>query len=149
MRITGNYAGMERPCSQCKELIIVTEKQVKNKSYVCHPCQSNNAVQWAKRNPKQKQLGNRAYLRTEKGKLAIRRKIKRFREAHPDRATAYQAVQTATRNGSLIRESCVCGNTKVHAHHKDYSKPLEVEWLCQPCHSNKHLAMIEARKEEE
>ena len=24
------------------------------------------------------------------------------------------------------------------AHHRDYSKPLEVEWLCRPCHDDEH-----------
>ncbi len=30
------------------------------------------------------------------------------------------------------------GRAKVHAHHDDYSKPLEVRWLCQPCHHEWH-----------
>lgn len=25
-------------------------------------------------------------------------------------------------------------NNKLEAHHKDYSKPLEVEWVCKSCH---------------
>lgn len=31
-----------------------------------------------------------------------------------------------------------CGRIlKLTAHHKDYMKPLEVEWLCYECHGNK------------
>lgn len=30
------------------------------------------------------------------------------------------------------------GRTKVQAHHPDYNRPLEVLWLCQPCHHEWH-----------
>src|SRR3989337_846841 len=30
------------------------------------------------------------------------------------------------------------GRTGIQAHHKDYSKPLEVRWLCQKCHHTWH-----------
>jgi hypothetical protein len=37
--------------------------------------------------------------------------------------------------GELIREPClVCGDTKSHAHHEDYTKPLDVVWLCMTHH---------------
>lgn len=32
-----------------------------------------------------------------------------------------------------------CGTDKnVHGHHHDYSKPLDVEWLCSTCHGIEH-----------
>lgn len=32
-----------------------------------------------------------------------------------------------------------CGEKKlVQAHHHDYNKPLEIEWLCHLCHSQEH-----------
>ena len=30
---------------------------------------------------------------------------------------------------------------KIVAHHEDYAKPLEVTWLCKPCHRLRHLAI--------
>jgi len=31
------------------------------------------------------------------------------------------------------------GETKLHAHHEDYAKPLEVVWLCPRCHRARHM----------
>jgi hypothetical protein len=39
------------------------------------------------------------------------------------------------RRGRLQKQPClICGNPKAQAHHHDYSKPLEIDWLCQVCH---------------
>jgi ribosomal protein S27AE len=49
-------------------------------------------------------------------------------------------VAYALRAGYLTRKPCErCGAEKVHAHHEDYTKPLDVMWLCQSCHMKHHL----------
>lgn len=56
---------------------------------------------------------------------------------NPIRRRAHTAVRRALRDGRIVRpSSCVrCGGTgRIEAHHPDYFKPLEVEWLCTPCH---------------
>lgn len=41
--------------------------------------------------------------------------------------------------GGLIPQPCEkCGSEKVEKHHEDYDKPLEVIWLCRPCHLDLH-----------
>ena len=50
----------------------------------------------------------------------------------------WQAVCRALKDGRLKREPCACGNTRDMAHHDDYSKPLEVRWLCARCHAKEH-----------
>ena len=65
------------------------------------------------------------------------------------RSVAHNAVARAIRNGSLFRIPCIrCGETKSLAHHEDYDKPLEVMWLCQPCHKQRHkeLSMLSDNK---
>lgn len=45
----------------------------------------------------------------------------------------------ALRRGKITRKPCQkCGSEKSQMHHHDYSKPLEVEWLCRPCHLWEH-----------
>jgi len=52
-------------------------------------------------------------------------------------------VAKAKKQGLLIPQPCQkCGSTKhIHAHHEDYSKPLDVVWLCSRCHRLRHCEM--------
>lgn len=45
----------------------------------------------------------------------------------------------AIEKGILTRLPCeVCQNSKSQAHHEDYSKPLQVIWLCSKHHGERH-----------
>lgn len=55
------------------------------------------------------------------------------------RQKAHNMVSKAIKTGKIMREQCCrCGNEKTVAHHEDYDKPLDVMWLCQPCHKQRH-----------
>lgn len=72
-------------------------------------------------------------------KQAALRYQESHRALHADKYTARTAVGNAIRDGRLVREPCGrCGATPAQAHHHDYSKPLEVEWLCFKCHRAEH-----------
>lgn len=53
-------------------------------------------------------------------------------------------VNYAVKMGTIIKPDCCekCGNETIkrnlHGHHYDYSKPLEVIWLCAKCHWELH-----------
>jgi hypothetical protein len=52
-----------------------------------------------------------------------------------------QQVHDAVSTGRLIKpNNCeACGKVcNPHGHHRDYSKPLEVVWLCRACHFKEH-----------
>jgi hypothetical protein len=36
----------------------------------------------------------------------------------------------------------VCGDPQTHAHHDDYSKPLDVRWFCPRHHREEHARVI-------
>jgi hypothetical protein len=59
---------------------------------------------------------------------------------HPDRMRARNAVSNAVRDGRLEKRPCAfCGEAEgLEAHHHDYTKPLDVTWLCRPCHRRFH-----------
>ena len=43
-------------------------------------------------------------------------------------------------SGKIKREPCaVCGKEKAQAHHEDYSKHLDVVWLCTRHHADRHI----------
>jgi hypothetical protein len=61
-----------------------------------------------------------------------------WRKRNPEKYKAQNAVNNAIARGKLKRKPCkICGE-KAQAHHEDYSKPLEVTWLCQIHHAELH-----------
>jgi hypothetical protein len=108
----------------------------KNSSYTkgacrCTECRSAHATYM------------REYYATRNGRAAVERARVKYEKNHPDRRAAYTAIGSALRSGKLIKppECEHCGKTtsKLDGSHDDYSKPLEVEWLCRPCHMQKDL----------
>ena len=96
----------------------------------------------------------RAYDR-ERGKNKERRKAaveinRAWRAEDKRRQAAHNAVSRAVRNGHLFREPCIrCGESKSLAHHEDYDEPLDVVWLCQPCHKQRHKEIDALKKAKE
>jgi hypothetical protein len=55
--------------------------------------------------------------------------------------------QRKSRDGRLTPQPCErCGREDTHGHHEDYSKPLDVNWLCPPCHGERHREINEERR---
>lgn len=101
--------------------------------------------------PLQSSLSGHPYLPLSSGQNA-------FPEVEPtvshqlrwDRANrhakrAHAAVAAAVRRGQLQRGPCeVCGaihgqdGAVIHGHHEDYSRPLDVVWLCRSHHRHFH-----------
>lgn len=91
---------------------------------------------------------NRKWLdQSPEKKEIFREATRKWREKNKHKSVAHWAVKDAIASGELIRtntcERCGVipppgrdGRTSIHAHHADYSKPLEVSWLCAFCHGN-------------
>ena len=61
---------------------------------------------------------------------------------HTTKVNARLLVRKALYHGHLQKpkscQRCLKPSEKIVAHHKDYNRPLSVEWLCEPCHHLHH-----------
>lgn len=68
----------------------------------------------------------------------------RENERHPEKEPARNKLHSAVFRGLIDKPTTCedCGEEvekrKLHGHHEDYSKPLDVEWLCVNCHVARH-----------
>jgi len=131
----------KKRCSTCKETKPLDEfsreKRAKDgRRSQCKVCAS--ALQKVYDQTEKRKATKKAYFQTDKGKAAMAR----YKETNPEKIKAKDIVNNAIKAGKLSKptECPRCGNSKnrIEGHHKDYSKPLEVEWLCQPCHLKEH-----------
>lgn len=83
----------------------------------------------------------REYFQTEAGKKARNKASAEYKKKYPMKYAAHVIVRNAIRNGKFTQaNNCsVCDSTgKIEGHHDDYTKPLEVRWLCEKCHKEWH-----------
>lgn len=132
-------------CSQCGEHKPRTEFYA-NKSCAdrlmgkCKVCWRAQVRERRRTNPAV-QAYDRKRAKTPERRAHSRAVVIRWRRENPEAYRAETAVGNAIRDGRLAKgEVCEhegCGRGDVHAHHEDYSKPLEVSWLC-PLHHHRH-----------
>lgn len=69
---------------------------------------------------------------------------------NPEKRAAHVIVGNAVRDGKLAKptvcEGCNAEGQRLHAHHDDYTKPLEVDWWCPECHGEYHRLQNEAKR---
>jgi hypothetical protein len=81
-------------------------------------------------------------------KAAVAANLVRHRRRNPEKTKARAAVAYALRTGKITRRPCeFCGTrVRVEAHHVDYSRPLDVRWICFVCHrENGHGQLVSER----
>jgi len=100
---------------------------------------------WRKANRDKTKEYNRRYRKVHSDRITFARQ--RRRAEHPEKAKARDDVSNAIREGRLFKpDRCECCRQQfppkgLHGHHKDYSKALEVEWLCPSCHTKRHMSV--------
>lgn len=79
-----------------------------------------------------------------KHRIALAKEVNaRWRKEDSRRVSAHNAVARAIRSGRLVRKPCErCGSEASMAHHESYDRKLDVKWLCQPDHKQRHKEMV-------
>ena len=92
-------------------------------------------------------IRHEAYKKTEAGKKSLLASRQKWLENNSEKRAAHVILGNRLKNGKIAKpskcENCGMENRKIHGHHHDYSKPLDVKWLCPKCHALEHKRMKE------
>ncbi len=110
-----------------------------------------------KRYPKEREKRmqqHKEYIKTSSGRAAAKRaytkhnksplhllSVQLWRKCNPEKVRTHGVLNYRIKTGEVVRpdhcERCQA-ECVPHGHHDDYSKPLDVTWLCVPCHKLEH-----------
>jgi hypothetical protein len=134
---------MEQKCRTCGEIKVITEFYTVGPKADCKSCAKAKARanrrarladvrEYDRQRAKDPHRKAKAAANLKRWRAANPNRVNKDRRDHPEKYKARTAVSNAIRDKKLTKGPCeVCGSTeKVQAHHRDYSKPLEVSWRC-------------------
>lgn len=78
------------------------------------------------------------YSTSERGRLMGNKAKRNYTLRNPNKKIAARMVNNAIRDNRLQKLPCIHCGKKAQAHHPDYSKPLDVIWLCSKHHAEEH-----------
>ena len=129
-------------CKRCGEVKPADAFYASDKGR-CKECVKERVRRRRRTNPSVQEY-DRARAKRPERKEHARAITRKWRAENPAGYAAHSAVSNALRDGRLVRSPCLfCESEHVHAHHRDYSKPLEVIWLCPKCHHRLHATFPE------
>lgn len=116
----------KRICRTCKEpsehLMNHTKGKNGKQYFICRKCNTDII---------------KKYRQTENGKEHVKKAVAKSTQKFMYKHLARMKVRDAVKYGRLIKPKR-CSHCekikKVEGHHEDYSKPLEVIWVCRQCH---------------
>jgi hypothetical protein len=128
-----------KTCNKCK--IEKLESEFYGSDNSCKECRKFKVRQYKSANIDKIREYDRKRSKTEKRISNAQKVSSEWRIVNPERYRAHNLVNNAIRDGKMTKPSCCksCGcKGIIHGHHDDYAKPLEVMWLCVPCHAARH-----------
>lgn len=110
----------------------------------CKDCTRKDVANHRQVNAEKIRSYDRGRAKTVGRKADNAERSKEYRRENPEKRVAVRAANNAIRSGKLKKKPCeICGATcRVEKHHEDYSKPLDVVFLCSLHHSAVHFGKI-------
>jgi ribosomal protein S27AE len=133
-RAPENRDGRSNRCKACQAVYYQGYQQSHRKGI------AETQASWYDQNRERIIERQREYYRSNRD--SVQSRIKRWRAANPEKEQARVQVRVAMEAGEIGKQPCSqCGEEKAEAHHGDYTKPLDVRWLCRRCHRRHHASL--------
>jgi len=135
------YNSMTSRCKDCHK-----KKTRQNRAQKVDYYRAYDAARFQK-DPKVKERHKR-YQATEGGKAASQKAREKWLSNNQVKRAAHIILGNAVRDGRMAKpKTCqVChAGGRVHGHHDDYAKPLDVIWCCPKCHTEIHRKLNEQK----
>lgn len=151
----------EHKCSTCKQSkaagdFYADKRTASGRKSQCKKCHLACAI--ASRDLDNTRRLNREHMArarlADPEKFLARDRAHRATRSDTAQARARSLLNAAVRSRKIERPT-KCAECEMectpHGHHHDYSKPLDVKWLCVRCHSEEHIRLrdLEATTEAE
>jgi len=146
---------MKKVCSKCKKDKCLSDYYKETRSRLgvqpsCKDCcKKRDKERYPKERDRQLETSRKRYRENRKAILkshkeyrksgSYKKSLKKWIDKNPEKQKAHRIYSNEVKKGNIIKGSCeVCGKKKVDAHHDDYSKPLDVRYLCRLHHMEHH-----------
>lgn len=134
---------LSKTCSKCGRTLPLAMFSRDSRSsdgfqYVCKRCVSEYNRSLYALNREAKKAAVRQY-KSENPEKVLETRLA-ICAKRPNQKNAYRAMDAAIAAGVMQRprvcSGCGCSDSehRIEAHHHDYTRPLDVIWLCTPCH---------------
>lgn len=106
----------------------------------CKDCARKDVIEHRKNNDSIREYDRWRYYNDPNKRASIIEHTQNWINKNPEARKAHIILGNAVRDKKIIKQPCeVCGSTyRIHGHHDDYNKPLEVKWLCAKHHQRLH-----------
>lgn len=137
-------------CKECNSLYKKKHYQANKSAYLERSKQQRESdpesykrylKQYYREHSEERKSKDKEYAQKNKDRINAYHREYRKRPETLIKQDCRKMVQLALKFGMLIRPNhcSKCGKEAfTEAHHRDYTKPLDVDWLCKQCHENEH-----------